>query len=635
MGSDADRLQTIWADAWKTPDRRPPWAWAEEYIASIPYSPTPGRFRSDNSPWIREPMECAVDPAYKFITIVAGIQASKTLMMEILTAYIIDNMPGPMLWLAQTDADAKEEMKARLQKLYEACPPLAETLSSMDRHAIKLDAIHWPTMSQFVKGGNNLTNLQSKSIRWLFGDETWTWPRGHMAHAEGRITSFGWLAKAIFASQAGDKDDDMDRKFQASDQREWHFRCPECGTFHPYEWKQIEWSPDSKRDDGSYDMSVVEDSIRHVCPNCSTRLRDTERNRRLKNNAGKYIPMNPGAIPSNAGFHWNSLCANPLSYLAGIYLDAKTAAGRGLVEDLKSFYMKRLAMPWDDEYEDFKMEIVESDYDKEELWEKEGVWHRSGVPAEMPPPLDPGAGELEENRRRAFLRGSVPLRTLTVDVQLDHFWAVVRSWSPTGDSRLIYCGGGSAEMAEKDPSKESLLTWSDIETLQERFGVSDSMVFIDAGYNTSEVYASCALHGWTALMGTGRPGFPHKIADGNGLKRGVERYYSQVKRVKVTGNKPCRLHYFSNLNAKDTLNALRSNQDPEAGATWEVYPGVPEWYLKQMDSEVREKKGNTWVWSQVGGRANHIWDVEVQAVVAAYMLKLVGRESAKVLTFED
>ena len=44
-----EKLVSIWREAWRPPDRRPPWAWAEQHIGSIPYSPIPGRFRSDNS----------------------------------------------------------------------------------------------------------------------------------------------------------------------------------------------------------------------------------------------------------------------------------------------------------------------------------------------------------------------------------------------------------------------------------------------------------------------------------------------------------------------------------------------------------------------------------------------------------
>ena len=54
------KLRRIWREAWRPPDRRPPWAWCEDHVTSIPYSPVPGRFRSDNSPWMREPMEALV-----------------------------------------------------------------------------------------------------------------------------------------------------------------------------------------------------------------------------------------------------------------------------------------------------------------------------------------------------------------------------------------------------------------------------------------------------------------------------------------------------------------------------------------------------------------------------------------------
>jgi hypothetical protein len=55
-------LKEIWREAWQPPDRRPAWQWCEDHIEGIPYSPNPGRFRSENSPWIREVMESLVDP---------------------------------------------------------------------------------------------------------------------------------------------------------------------------------------------------------------------------------------------------------------------------------------------------------------------------------------------------------------------------------------------------------------------------------------------------------------------------------------------------------------------------------------------------------------------------------------------
>ena len=74
--------QMAWS-VWRPPDRRPPWAWAEEHIHAIPYSPVPGRFRADNSPWIKESLEALVDPRVRIVSIIASIQSSETTVGEI------------------------------------------------------------------------------------------------------------------------------------------------------------------------------------------------------------------------------------------------------------------------------------------------------------------------------------------------------------------------------------------------------------------------------------------------------------------------------------------------------------------------------------------------------------------------
>ena len=76
-------LVSVWREAWRPPDRRPPWAWAEQHIGSIAYSPIPGRFRSDNSPQIREPLEALIDPRVRLVFIIAAIQSGKTSVGEL------------------------------------------------------------------------------------------------------------------------------------------------------------------------------------------------------------------------------------------------------------------------------------------------------------------------------------------------------------------------------------------------------------------------------------------------------------------------------------------------------------------------------------------------------------------------
>ena len=56
-----------------------------------------------------------------------------------------------------------------------------------------------------------------------------------MAEAEARTTAFGWLGKCVFMSQGGEENDDTHRKFETTDMREWHYKCPKCGKFASFD----------------------------------------------------------------------------------------------------------------------------------------------------------------------------------------------------------------------------------------------------------------------------------------------------------------------------------------------------------------------------------------------------------------
>jgi len=589
----ANKLDNIWRNVWRPPDRRPPWAWAEEHIASIPYSPVPGRFRSDHSPWLREPLEALVDPSIRIVSIIAAIQCGKTSVGEIGISYIIANLPGPALWLDQTDEDARDQSESRLQKLFDECAPV-RALYPRDRHKKKTAAIQFSNgMTLWILGAHNKTNLQRRSIRFLAGDEIWRWPPGHMAEAEARVTAFGWLGKCLFMSQAGEEGDDTSRKFETTDQREWTFACPKCGTRQPFKWENVEWSKSARRDDYEWDYGEVRQTASLRCDGCNHYFEDTDRVRRELNATGKFVPQNPHASPENAGFHWNSLCAMSWGRLAELYLRAKAVSRQGDFSLLQQFYQKRLAIPWRETSEDYKLEIERTGYRKGELWEEEAAFDKTG--RIIPGPYDPAAI-------------SAPLRVLTVDVQMDHLFAVVRAWSANGSSRLLW--------------NERILTFEDIRTLQDRFTVHPNLVFLDAGHAAYEVYRQCSEYGWTALIGDRRPTFVHRGRDG----KSVHRFYSPRRKVVLGHNKSCSVFYWSNLNCKDILARLRRNQRPEKGATWEVPDDIDDDYLAQMESEHRVKDGGKWIWRQIGSRPNHLWDCEAMQVVAVVMLKLVGRE---------
>ncbi len=589
------RLAEIWSEAWRPPDRRPPWAWAEEHIVAIPYSPVPGRFRIENSPHIREPLEAIVDPAVRQVCILAAVQSSKTTAAEIALCYTIANLPGPTLWLNETDEDAKDQAESRLHKLFDECAPV-KGLFPRDRHKKRTATVHFANgMTLWVLGAHNRVNLQRRSIRWIFADECWNYPPGHMAEAEARVTAFGWLGKCVWMSQGGEDGDDFHRKFETTDMREWTYACPRCDLRQPFKWENLEWSKTARDEGGSWDFAEVRRTASLRCEGCGAQFEDTDRVRRELNATGHFIPQNPTAAKENVGFHWNSLSTMCWGALAEMYLRAKEAARRGDVSLLKQFHQKRLARPWKEYEEDFRLEITASGYRMGEDWAEEGGIDIRG--RLIAPPFPEGAAV-------------IPLRFLTVDVQLDHFYLAVSSWTASGSTRLLWC--------------EKVGTWQDIEAAQDRFRVHRSLVFVDAGYASYEVYRQCAARGWVALIGDKRETFVHRKRSGGT----VQRFYSTRHKVVLGRGMSCVVHRFSALNCKDCLARLRRNQDPARGPTWEIPSDVPEEFLAHMESERRVFENGKWIWKPIGDRENHFWDCMVEATCAALMLKLIGREAA-------
>ena len=50
-----------------------------------------------------------------------SVQSGKTCVGELGVCHIIANLPGPTLWLDQTDDDAKDQAESRLRDLAERC----------------------------------------------------------------------------------------------------------------------------------------------------------------------------------------------------------------------------------------------------------------------------------------------------------------------------------------------------------------------------------------------------------------------------------------------------------------------------------------------------------------------------------
>lgn len=574
-------------------------SWAENHITEIPYSPIPGAFRANNSPMIGPILNTIVSPSTSTVVVRAAVQSGKTLAAELALAYIIANDPGPCLWLSTKDDEAKSENESRLRPLFENCPPV-KALISPDKNKTRKTSIFFTNgMPLWTLGANNRRNLQSRSIRWLFGDEIWLWQRGRLAEAKARVSAFGRLGKCVFFSQGSFSGDDADRAFCETDAAEWSFACPKCDAVQPFAIENLKWD-NVRTDSGERDYQRVHDSVRLVCPHCGTAIENTAWNRARLNASARFVPKKTHAPAHNRGFTWNSLAVMDWGDFAEMYLRAKDEAKKGKIEALINFYQQRLALPWKDETAmDFSADALQKSATENRSAEyvlNYDDWEREGVAA---------AQQRKFIEKKDFPTQPVPptatrLRFLSIDVQDGYFVFVVRQWTPSGDSRLITHG--------------ILQKIEEIDAERAKWGIAPSLVFIDAGYNTQLVYEYCAEHGAIALQGarTNTSVFRHKD--------GTEKVFSPRRLIPSRKSRlpAASAFYFSNLSCKDKLKELR-----DAGTTrWALPADVSKEYLRQMRVERRTLVNGKPMWLNLYKSPNHYFDCEVMQVAAAYLVGL-------------
>ena len=565
--------------------------WLEDNVLAIPDSPIPGPFKSERTPWIAEALRLAADPEIRMMTILASIQSGKSLFARLLSCHIVANAPGPAMILQANDAEAKDFVTRYLRPLWKNCPPVQAKLSEgdMDRSSVA----DFDRMMLYCRGIWNEANLQRLSLRYIIADECWLAPNGHLAEASARVTAFGWMGKRIFMSQGGRSGQEFHQLHESTDQRDWNFKCPHCQKLQPWVWEQIRFPEDAK-DSGEWNLAKITDGTTYECVGCQTRLKDNNAVRLEANAGGQFVATTVSSNKGYVGLHWNSLATMSWGELGVMMIKAKQAADEyGDEEPRRIFKQKRLALPWAEEGGEMTTTAESGNYNLNDDWDNEAV-------------ITPRA---KIHERKDCPNGSVPFRTLGIDVQRGHFWAVVRRWSVNGHSRL--------------KAFSRIDTWQGLEEFAKLHGVHHALVFVDSGDNTQEVYREATKRNWKCARGSGNEDFASTDKDGNTTRR----FYSEKQRILVPGL-PTRaeLVVWSNLAGKDLLHGLRSRRIH----TYSL--DASKDYIDQLNSEVRVKDKRTgkpqWILPS-NKKDNHALDCELLCLLGAVRWGIVGREQSE------
>lgn len=443
-------LYADWSTLWLPPRKLPLSQWAEKHFRlSQSYSATNGKLTLFG--WQREIFDAWSDPRVSEVVLKVGTQLVKTLLIQVIAAYVMAEEPGPMLVTQPDDKAAYAFSRERLTPMIRDMEILSGRVSEVKSRDGSNTTLYkeFPGGTLSIVGAVAPGNAARRSIQFLLCDEINKYPASSgkegsfIKLADERTSTYRSRAKRLYACSPTDPRGAISVKYEATDQRKPWVPCPQCGHFQILRWLQVRWDETVADEDKA-------STAYYQCENCPAQWNDFDRWRSAE--AAVWRPSKPfrGAV----GF-WISHLYSPHKTLSQIVQTFLLAQASGSVHDLQPFINTNLAEEW---------------VEKGEAPEYEKL-------------LD---------RREEYL-GDVPagvlLVTAGVDIHPDRLEVEVVGWGRRRESwSLDYL------ILDGRPSEPEV--WEKLELLLGEVFVSESgmempisRMFVDSGHATNEVYA--------------------------------------------------------------------------------------------------------------------------------------------------
>lgn len=563
-----NNLDSVWRINLCPPEQLPLWKWAELNIvlSTRQASAFPGPYRTSITPYVRGIFDALQDPLVRSVTVEKGAQTGLTLSAYVWACYCIVEDPGPILFVYPSADNARSASETRVMPMIEDSPKLREQIPD--------DPDEWTKLQYRMKkctvnwvGSNSPANLASRPVRYLILDEVDKYPADNQT--EGSAVSLAiqrtktfWNRKILIVSTPTVPEGNVHAAYIDGDQRRYFIPCPHCSGMQFLKWAQVKF--DSKVSFDEAGRSAI-----YKCEFCDNPITDTQKIKALY--SGEWRPTSKAKVEGEVSFHISSLYApwSKWSELVQKFLSSKDYPAQ-----LQGFINSELGEPFlhfDNRIKDSIFAELEGDYAEGELWADRQVYA-------------PHYQEIE----RAVFAGC--------DVQKGYLMAVFRQFVRGGDSGLIWSG--------------SVANFDAMEVLADQFKAQ--YIIVDQRYRTREVQEWCFAHqGYIPSMGVTRRAkslFTVQTLDlDEGKSRGAGR---KIETVDYDGDM-----------LKDIL--AMQIQRGEGSRKWLVPKGyaMNASYTGQMTAE-RLVNGR---WINPQAKANHFWDAECLALLAAIRFGFWGQ----------
>jgi phage terminase large subunit GpA-like protein len=230
--------------------------WADKYRMLVPPAPEPGHWRTTRTPYLREILDAACDPAIERIVVMksAGVGYTEGVLGNVI-GYHIDQDPAAMLVMLPGGDEAEGWSKENLTPLLVGTPQLHGKVIESERRNSQntLRLKQFPGGFLAILGSNSAAGLRRRRARILMADEVdgyGTSAKGK--HKEGDPLSLAmkrlegyWNRKVIEGSTPTVKGASrIEADYEISDQRRYFVPCPHCGHRQTLKWSQMRFERD-------------------------------------------------------------------------------------------------------------------------------------------------------------------------------------------------------------------------------------------------------------------------------------------------------------------------------------------------------------------------------------------------------
>jgi phage terminase large subunit GpA-like protein len=289
------------------------WQWAE---ANIDYSRAPsydsewkGPYRIDYMPYLREPMEACTEDGIKEVWMWACTRGGKSenLLLTIMRYMLACRPPYAMLYMGAQEYKVAQFFDRRIVRGMALSEKTAERIKKAHVGGCLID---FDGLCDFIAGwATNRQIAKGDSYPVILADEVSSWPSFKADTLRERQATVAFpkligVSSADAESRRGSDEDPIIQEWENTDRREYMMPDPGDRTqrfryvMGGAEGPGIHWDQGAKRDDGTWDMEVVENTAYYQTP---AGARVEERDRLALSAEGVWTPT-AKCVPYKRGY---------------------------------------------------------------------------------------------------------------------------------------------------------------------------------------------------------------------------------------------------------------------------------------------------------------------------------------------